>query len=410
MRLFNKEILFIVILLGLCCKVVAQEYVINGGFEVNSFNCKPPDQNFNELHSWSIINGSPDYFVETCPWDKNGAVFWEYQDTALQGAGFIGLSCRFNANNTFTTEAIMGRLSDSMVEGEMYEVSLSFRSQGFFQGFPDSLLDCPLRPYRHIDLYFSQDTIGLIQDFSTGRPQLSSTRSVLLDSDAIREHGRTDWINITSCYKAQGGEQFVGVALPFGDFGDLPSCVVMDNNATFYTFYFDIDNVSVTPLEINLESQIEVCEGDPIGIDDIPLPDIYNLQLLHGGSIMSDIDYQVGLNQYDLILPCDQLEYRLMIIQNSCEFTYYMANAFSPNGDMINDTFKPQFPRELKSPEFTLLIFDRWGNQVYQSRGGDDGWDGRIGNQHATPGTYSWVLRFDDDEAGVDVGTVLVVH
>jgi len=77
------------------------------------------------------------------------------------------------------------------------------------------------------------------------------------------------------------------------------------------------------------------------------------------------------------------------------EFALYAPNAFTPDGDGINDAWLPvttvHFP-----PEFELLVFDRWGAEIFASRDHDRAWDGRIGGGDAPIGAYAWRLRLRD--------------
>jgi len=56
------------------------------------------------------------------------------------------------------------------------------------------------------------------------------------------------------------------------------------------------------------------------------------------------------------------------------EQTLYVPNAFTPNGDGNNDVF---FAYGEEITEFTMLIFDRWGNMIFKSEALEKGWDGR---------------------------------
>jgi gliding motility-associated-like protein len=73
-----------------------------------------------------------------------------------------------------------------------------------------------------------------------------------------------------------------------------------------------------------------------------------------------------------------------------------VANVFSPNGDGINDYFKPE---NTSIRQFEISIYTRAGKRVYQYKGGDlrhwQGWDGRIENsgKDAATGIYFYVLR-----------------
>ncbi|TAK35503.1 MAG: gliding motility-associated C-terminal domain-containing protein [Saprospiraceae bacterium] len=72
-----------------------------------------------------------------------------------------------------------------------------------------------------------------------------------------------------------------------------------------------------------------------------------------------------------------------------CNPAVYLPNAFSPNGDGINDSFFPQGKNFIPSK---LLIFDRWGGMIHSSEGLSANWDG--GN--APAGVYVYVFEFLD--------------
>ncbi len=62
-------------------------------------------------------------------------------------------------------------------------------------------------------------------------------------------------------------------------------------------------------------------------------------------------------------------------------------NAFSPNGDGINDVFNIQYKSIVK---FEAMIFNRWGQKQHTMNLGniDDGWDGRSGGKYVKDGVY----------------------
>lgn len=53
----------------------------------------------------------------------------------------------------------------------------------------------------------------------------------------------------------------------------------------------------------------------------------------------------------------------------------YMPNAFSPNGDRLNETFRPTFIGPAKKYEFR--IYNRWGQLIFKSSLPGVGWDGK---------------------------------
>ena len=65
-------------------------------------------------------------------------------------------------------------------------------------------------------------------------------------------------------------------------------------------------------------------------------------------------------------------------------------NAFTPNGDGMNDKFCPAF-RSLKSYELT--VYNRWGRKVFTSTDPTEGWDGKEGNREAAAGVYYYISK-----------------
>jgi gliding motility-associated-like protein len=59
------------------------------------------------------------------------------------------------------------------------------------------------------------------------------------------------------------------------------------------------------------------------------------------------------------------------------EYTFYIPNAFTPNGDEMNNVFAPKGQNIV---EFTMRIFDRWGNMIFKSNSINDGWNGKVQN------------------------------
>ncbi|MGQ1947150.1 gliding motility-associated C-terminal domain-containing protein [Geofilum sp. OHC36d9] len=90
--------------------------------------------------------------------------------------------------------------------------------------------------------------------------------------------------------------------------------------------------------------------------------------------------------------------------------TFILPNAFSPNGDGVNDVFKiegldKEFSDASQDPETQLTVFNRWGTIVYQSEGlrygnGGSWWNGTSNYSNMVSigddlpnGTYFYVLK-----------------
>ena len=73
-------------------------------------------------------------------------------------------------------------------------------------------------------------------------------------------------------------------------------------------------------------------------------------------------------------------------------------NAFTPNGDGVNDVFLPAF-RSLKS--YKLTIYNRWGRCIFTSTDPTEGWNGQENGKEAAAGTYYFVAKAEGYERGV---------
>lgn len=96
----------------------------------------------------------------------------------------------------------------------------------------------------------------------------------------------------------------------------------------------------------------------------------------------------------------------------------YVPNAFSPNGDAVNDFFTVFARTPAIESVQRFEVFSRWGEKVFQQAGFQPniermGWDGMLeGGEPAKPGIYAWKaeVAFIDGRVEVLVGDVVLVR
>ena len=77
-------------------------------------------------------------------------------------------------------------------------------------------------------------------------------------------------------------------------------------------------------------------------------------------------------------------------IKVESDFNIYVPNAFTPNGDELNDNFLPI----LRGTKFyTLSIFDRWGAKLFETNSTETGWDGTYKGEEAKQDVYVWKIN-----------------
>jgi gliding motility-associated-like protein len=79
------------------------------------------------------------------------------------------------------------------------------------------------------------------------------------------------------------------------------------------------------------------------------------------------------------------------------EFTFYAPNTFTPNGDGKNDIWMP-YGIGIDPKNYDLIMFDRWGNLMFETHVWGEGWDGRAnsGADVAQIDTYVWKVNLKD--------------
>lgn len=98
-----------------------------------------------------------------------------------------------------------------------------------------------------------------------------------------------------------------------------------------------------------------------------------------------------------------------------CDCRIMMPNAFSPNNDGLNDYFFPilQSAECLDPGSYTLDIYNRWGQRIYQGRANDKGWDGTYSGMPADVGTYAYQITYTLGRRGtkhMQKGEVILVR
>lgn len=107
---------------------------------------------------------------------------------------------------------------------------------------------------------------------------------------------------------------------------------------------------------------------------------------------------EAGENTYFVtveLLGCTQdLEITLEVQDATCDTDHiFFPNAFTPNGDGDNDVLRirSNFLDELLDVE--LLIYNRWGEEMFRTQSAFEGWDGTFRGEQLPPDVYGYYLR-----------------
>lgn len=118
--------------------------------------------------------------------------------------------------------------------------------------------------------------------------------------------------------------------------------------------------------------------------------------------------FEIVLKGYD-IFGCSSVQKEKISVQESRE-VILIPNAFTPNGDGLNDTFEPK----MKAYSFFRMdIFNTWGELIFSSSQSERiGWDGRVMGQEAPSGSYVFKISLvtDAGETVQESGTLTLIR
>lgn len=123
-----------------------------------------------------------------------------------------------------------------------------------------------------------------------------------------------------------------------------------------------------------------------------------------------------------IVYQTEQTQYCLEVTDaNSCvnqtcvtvdlktESTLYIPNSFTPNNDKINDVF---FVMGTNITEFQILIFNSWGELLYESTDITKGWDGTYNGEYVSNGMYVYSLKAKgiDGKTYKEIGKIISMN
>jgi gliding motility-associated-like protein len=127
----------------------------------------------------------------------------------------------------------------------------------------------------------------------------------------------------------------------------------------------------------------------------------------------SDLNYDENLNIYRVVAlrnqnnPIESVSNAVVVEK---PYALYSPNAFSPDGDGINDFFKISGQGMI---DYRIEIFNRWGQMVYKSIDLSNGWDGTFKGKNLPTGTYVYKIKtskYGVEQELVKSGSVALVR
>jgi gliding motility-associated-like protein len=434
--LLNKHILIIpikicsILLLLLASKLLfAQNLIPNSGFEeVSTCPVNMPENGIFATKPWYVIGDpsfvTPDLFHNNCPLSNQRAAssqFWSKRFSPYEGKGFMGLGSTIFVNGVFVSEGAGTRLEEPLKRERAYYFEMQVRNKGIDNVDNPLTKDCQTTPKKFIGIYLSNDSIRQTREISNNliTNTFSTSRLIFADStNRINSSFMTDWHQYSDCFVATGEESHFGIIGPLGKFQAISSPCTISNQQRgfFHQFYYDIDNVLLVEMPMELTADTVICEEESTQVRlrrlvPMPMFDKAAFRWEDGSTDSVRTVQKTGLYTVNVIMPCTTIPLYLHVVSKDCATRIYAPTAFSPNGDGINDEFKPFVNAYWEISFYQLSIYDRWGNQVFVTHDISDSWNGN----NASVGMYAWSLEYqlkDDENNGKQIksGEIVLVR
>jgi gliding motility-associated-like protein len=173
-----------------------------------------------------------------------------------------------------------------------------------------------------------------------------------------------------------------------------PSLLWLRSGEGECAYRVDTFNAVSNAFALELDQNLVVCEGSMARLD----------ARLDGASYL----WQGG-EQTSSIQVTEPGKYWVQVTRGGCTLSdtaevkrcvhcVAIPNTFSPDGNGINDRFRPLVSCPVSA--YTLRIFNRYGQEIFTGTDPNTGWDGTFNGQKLELGTYYYIVQLQFDRAG----------
>jgi len=202
--------------------------------------------------------------------------------------------------------------------------------------------------------------------------------------------------NVVDCYSVQ-----LTVISPEGCIATTSAsnfvCIKPNPVASFYADDYQIDNIETNAYFWNTSigaSSYYWYYGDGSAYDTT----FNTYHEFINGSDFNITNYQVTLYAVSEYGCIDSVSHYITMTP---ELILYVPNTFTPDGDQFNNTFFPVLTAGYNVESYDFMIFNRWGELIFESQTVGEGWDGTYRNNKCQDDVYTWKLSlrrsFNDD-------------
>jgi gliding motility-associated-like protein len=151
-------------------------------------------------------------------------------------------------------------------------------------------------------------------------------------------------------------------------------------------------------LSVHPKPQVALASSDPVCVETVEIlspGSSYASYIWNDGSTGPSIPNQ-GEGTYWVIIKdvngCEGTDSLTLVV---CPATLFVPSAFSPNSDGTNDAFKARYSDTDVLNNYKMIIYNRWGQLLFETNDINLGWDGKFKGESCPAGVYTYVIKFD---------------
>ena len=307
--------------------------------------------------------------------------------SARTGNGYAGIEVLsiLGPNHYSYRQYIETEMKATLEKGKNYYFSMYFNLCDRFPGFP---------------LCFQADSLGAL--FTNSVIDKNPQCNVLplspdVHPSSLQIQPGSQWHKIDGCYTAKGGEKYITIGNYAAE--DKSNCSALD---TFAYFLF-IDDINLIA-EVSKTIDTTLCPGKTWEIDAKDLRGEYKsmegwtYRWSNGETSSKHTFSKTGNERLTVSLNgCFNDVYDFNIkVDASCSCQVFAPNAFTPNGDGLNDEFRPQIScLSIQPSNYSLTIYNRWGEKIFYTADRTKGWNGTSKSKGNGTEAFLWLIRYD---------------
>ncbi len=143
-------------------------------------------------------------------------------------------------------------------------------------------------------------------------------------------------------------------------------------------------------LKLALGRDTSLCQGEIFIIT--PSANTFDYTWQDGSKKQTFTATRTGLYRIVAQNGCGRDTAEMNIVFEPCPCALILPNAFTPNGDGLNDNFRPLHACDME--DYSMTIFNRYGEKIYFTTDPLHSWDGKIKNSLLNMGNYIWSVKY----------------